>query len=240
MGNINISVSSNHWSFCIISFGEHQLQPIFDDTPYLELTQNTYLLWRKNTRKFPSRGYLFHQSDRFSQAFPGHQHPLQFLCFLREEILRRVWITSVVSSPKCNPSTVAVFPEHGKSQCKTDTTDMLVWIYTWTHCKLHSFSFYLDLLVPTWAAEALLSASGLLAAPLLAGNSKVTPVPEKHLNRVCCGCMQLISQLLGDQYDFARQLSKTACSSARNFIFSYRKYKLKLLVSIQILILLHN
>lgn len=35
-------------------------------------------------------------------------------------------MTAVVPSPRCNPSTAAAFPDHGKSRCKADKTNMLV------------------------------------------------------------------------------------------------------------------
>lgn len=152
MGNINISVSSNHRSFCIIFFGEHQLQPVFDDTPYLQLT---YLPWRKNTGKFPGMGLPFPPIGPIFPSIPWSPTSPTVPLFPERRNMRKS-MTAVVPSPRCNPSTAAVFPEHGKSRCKADKTNTLVWENTWTHCKFYSFSIYLDLFVPTWAAEALL------------------------------------------------------------------------------------
>lgn len=42
---INVSLSSHHQPLCITLLGEHWSQLLFDITPYLELSQNTYLPW---------------------------------------------------------------------------------------------------------------------------------------------------------------------------------------------------
>lgn len=62
------------------------------------LTNHIFTL-REKTRKFPHRAYPFHQLGQFSQAFPGHHHPPQVLCFLREEIKRKRgrWFLSFLS-----------------------------------------------------------------------------------------------------------------------------------------------
>lgn len=64
------------------------------------LTKHIFTL-REKTRNSQSRAYPFHQSAQFSQAFLGHQHPPQVLCFLKEKIKRkRACMISVISFPR--------------------------------------------------------------------------------------------------------------------------------------------
>lgn len=73
--------------------------PLSNITPYLELSQSTYLPWGKKPQEdSQTRAYPFHQLDQFYQAFPGHRHRPLALCFLREERKRKwVWMVAVIS-----------------------------------------------------------------------------------------------------------------------------------------------